>query len=106
MRSFFSDVDVLHQASPDWLGRQHFNIFIPDYDLAVEYSGEQHYFPIEHFGGEVGLQASVQRDEEKRQKVKEAGVTMVEFSYDEDLSPESVFLRLKPFAKGSKGKAK
>jgi len=99
VRSLFPDVDVLHQASPDWLGRQRFDIYIPDYGLAVEYNGEQHYFPIEHFGGEKGFLATVQRDEDKRQKAVGAGVTMIEFAYDDDLSPEAVFLRLKPFAK-------
>lgn len=99
VRSLFPDVDVLHQASPDWLGRQRFDIYIPDYGLAVEYNGEQHYFPIEHFGGDKGFLATVQRDEDKRQKAVGAGVTMIEFAYDDDLSPEAVFLRLKPFAK-------
>lgn len=28
-----------------------FDFYLPDYNLCIEYDGEQHYKPIEHFGG-------------------------------------------------------
>lgn len=94
VQALYSQHEVLHQASPDWLGRQRFDIFIPELSLAIEYNGQQHYAPIEHFGGQRGFEATQQRDEDKRNKAAEAGVTLIEFRFDEDLSPEHVFHRI------------
>lgn len=90
VQALYPQYEVLHQASPDWLGRQRFDIFIPELSLAIEYNGQQHYAPIEHFGGQRGFEATQQRDQEKRYKADEAGVTLIEFRYDENLSPKHV----------------
>lgn len=90
VQALYPQHEVLHQASPDWLGRQRFDIYIPELSLAIEYNGQQHYAPIEHFGGQHGFEATQQRDQEKRYKAAEAGVTLIEFRYDENLSPEYV----------------
>lgn len=29
------------------------DFYIPEYNIFIEYNGEQHYVPIEHFGGEL-----------------------------------------------------
>ena len=29
------------------------DFYLPDYNIFIEYNGEQHYVPIEHFGGEL-----------------------------------------------------
>lgn len=94
VQALLSDHEVIHQASPDWLGRQRFDIFIPDLKLAIEYNGEQHFFPIARFGGQVGLERTRLRDQEKRDKAKAAQVTIVEFRYDETISSEHVRKRL------------
>ena len=31
------------------------DFFIKEYNTIIEYNGEQHYMPIEHFGGEIAL---------------------------------------------------
>ena len=94
VQALYPQHEVLHQASPDWLGRQRFDIFIPELSLAIEYNGQQHYAPIEHFGGQRGFEATQQRDQDKRDKAAEAGVALVEFRYDENLSPEHVAQRI------------
>jgi hypothetical protein len=94
VQALYPQYEVLHQASPDWLGRQRFDIFIPELSLAIEYNGQQHYAPIEHFGGQRGFEATQQRDHDKRDKAAEAGVALVEFRYDENLSPEHVAQRI------------
>lgn len=95
VQALYPELEVLHQASPDWLGRQRFDIFIPDLGLAIEYNGQQHYYPIERFGGQRGFEATQQRDQDKRDKAREAGVTIIEFRYDEDISPERVLQRIR-----------
>ena len=41
------DSEVLLHASPDWLGRQHLDIFIPSLKVAIEYQGAQHEKPVD-----------------------------------------------------------
>jgi hypothetical protein len=94
VQGLFPEHEVIHQASPDWLGRQRFDIFIPALKLAIEYNGEQHYFPIERFGGERALATTQQRDQEKREKAREAGVTLIEFRYDDEMTAELVRTRI------------
>src|SRR4030042_1657799 len=48
-----------------------FDIFIPDKNIAIEYHGEEHFFPINIFGGEKAFKQRVERDNEKRRKCKE-----------------------------------
>ncbi len=52
IRNIFKDEEVVHQSSPDWLGRQRFDIFIPTQKIAIEYQGREHYEPVQYFGGE------------------------------------------------------
>ena len=65
-----------------WLILQRFDIYFPKYNIAVEYNGKQHYVPVEHFGGELGLTNTKERDELKRQKCKENNCQLFEIKYD------------------------
>src|SRR5690606_5595458 len=55
----FSMTDVIQHGRPSWLGRQHFDIFFPAWKVAVEYHGEQHFRPIDFFGGEDAFRNNV-----------------------------------------------
>ncbi|MDR2096027.1 MAG: hypothetical protein LBP76_11000 [Treponema sp.] len=65
IKEAFSETEVIHHGKPDWLGRQHLDVWIPKYDVAIEYQGKQHDEAIEYFGGEEGLQKTKERDETK-----------------------------------------
>ena len=54
-----------------------FDAFVPDFNLAVEYQGEQHFRPISVFGGEQGYSETVSRD---RLKMELAKINSVIFS--------------------------
>lgn len=94
IRSLFPDEKVIHQASPAWIGRQRLDIFMPERKLAVEYNGEQHYRPIDRFGGEAGLIATQRRDAEKQAKLQANGIRLIEFRFDEEITPEIVKARI------------
>lgn len=53
------------------------DIFVPTYALAVEYQGEQHY-QDDHVFSHDGLRA---RDNFKREKCKEKGITLIGIPY-------------------------
>lgn len=42
------------------------DFYLPDYDLYIEYDGEQHFKPVEHFGGEEKLKYQISNDNLKR----------------------------------------
>ena len=41
--------------------KQHIDIFIKDINTAIEYQGEQHYKPVERFGGAASLKNKHQK---------------------------------------------
>ncbi|MCH8492854.1 MAG: hypothetical protein LAT53_06445 [Idiomarina sp.] len=93
----FPKFNIQREASPPWLNRQRFDVYIPELCLAIEYQGEQHFKPIGLFGGDEGLKKAKSRDKDKLLKSKENGVNIVYFSYKDNLSEKLVFLRLKPY---------
>jgi len=75
----------LRHAQPIWLEPQHLDIFLPELSLAIEYMGEQHYRPVEYFGGNEGFEATTARDERKSEICKKVGVNLVYVRFDDDI---------------------
>jgi hypothetical protein len=73
----FQGEEVIHHASPDWLGRQHLDIYLPSLSVAVEYQGAQHDQPVDFFGGEEGFRAIQERDRRKLNICRRHGVPIV-----------------------------
>ena len=96
VKFLFPDYLVEREASPEWLERQRFDIYLPEIKLAIEYQGQQHYQPIAIFGGEEGFKKNVFRDQLKRDRAKAAGVEIIEFRHGEQLTEDLVSSRIKP----------
>jgi hypothetical protein len=83
----FKNTIVHHHGKPKWLHKQHLDIFLPEYNIAVEYQGLQHYQPIEYFGGEAAFQKNQQRDFKKKDLCEKNGCHLIcikseaEFNY-------------------------
>ncbi len=86
---------VIREARAKWLGQQRLDVFVPDLKLAIEYQGEQHYFPLEHWGGEQGLEDRQAMDKAKREACSKAGITLIEWSYKTPITEETVQAALK-----------
>lgn len=81
----FPELDILYEVNNKivpWLGLQRFDIYIPSLNIAIEYDGAQHYIPIEHFGGELGLKQTQERDKLKEQKCKENKCKLFRLKYN------------------------
>lgn len=78
LRRRLAPAEVIQHARPDWLGRQHLDIFIPSLSVAVEYQGRQHDEPVAFFGGEKAWRASRRRDAKKRRLCEQNGVRLIE----------------------------
>jgi hypothetical protein len=79
-----------YQYRCDWLGAQSFDIFLPSHNMAIEYQGEQHYKPLDIFGGEEGLAERRHRDEQKKKLADANGVDLRYWSYIYYVSDTSV----------------
>jgi len=84
IKSEFSKVEIIHHGRPPFLGRQEYDIWIPEYSIAIEYQGIQHYEPIEHWGGEEGLRKRQELDKKKMELSKQNGVTLLCVREDHD----------------------
>jgi len=77
VKELFPELEVIHHASPDWLGRQHLDIYIPAARLAIEYQGPQHLQPVDYFGGEEAFERQKRRDLAKKAKCTKNGVKLI-----------------------------
>ena len=91
------DVEVIQHGSPEWLGGQHFDVWIPDLSIAIEYHGKQHFEPVDFFGGVEGLKATKLRDERKRKLSLENNVQLIELKRGYDI--EEVILQIYEIAR-------
>lgn len=89
IKNEFKNFEVLNKFSPKWLGKQHFDIYIPKLKIAIEYQGGQHFKPIKFFGGEKEFEKIQKRDESKRKKCKMKKVKLLYFSYDVSYVPKN-----------------
>lgn len=60
-----------------WLGNQSLDFYLPDYNIAIECQGIQHFEPVELFGGVDGYNKTVERDENKFNLVNKHKIEMI-----------------------------
>ena len=92
--NLFPSTTIRREASPPWLGHQRLDILLPELDLAIEHQGEQHYRPVEAFGGVAAFAKSQERDARKRALCKKHGVTVVDIRFDAPLTVPALRSRL------------
>ena len=74
--SFYVDhtFDWLRNINPLYL-----DLYLPDYNIAFEIQGQQHFGPVDHFGGEENFIISRERDLKKYNQCNENGVKIYYF---------------------------
>lgn len=73
----FPNETVEKHAMPGWLAPQHFDVYLPDLKIAIEYHGLQHFEPVETFGGQDAFEDRKARDEKKAKLADENDVTLL-----------------------------
>lgn len=59
----------------------YFDFYLPDYNCCIEYDGEQHFQPIEIFGGEQRFKEQQILDSIKNQYCKEHNIKLIRIPY-------------------------
>lgn len=85
VKEYFPNLILKQEGGPEWLERQRFDIYCNEYKFAIEYDGEQHFSPIEYFGGEDYFKILTERDKVKNQKCLDNNYKLfrVKFGYSE-----------------------
>ena len=63
-----------------WIGRQHLDFYLPDYNIAIECQGEQHFKPIEVFGGKEEHNKTKRNDEKKKKLCEENNIKLLYYT--------------------------
>jgi hypothetical protein len=80
VRRSFADKRVVKHARPRWLSPQHLDVYIEGANVAIEFQGQQHFQPVDYFGGEDGYRIQTERDERKRLVCAENDCVLIEVS--------------------------
>ena len=84
--------NVTYQYAPQWLKNktspQTLDFYLPDYKIAIEYQGRQHFYSNKKFGGDEGFKKIVLRDKRKFDKCIENEVKLFYISFEKKL-PET-----------------
>ena len=71
------NIFFIKQYKNKWLGKQSLDFYLPDYNIAIECQGEQHFKPIEHFGGVERFVETLFRDKTKQEKCKNQNIKLI-----------------------------
>jgi very-short-patch-repair endonuclease len=58
-----------------------FDFYLPDYNICVEYDGEQHFKPIDYFGGVESFNRQRERDITKNNYCLENNIKLIRLSF-------------------------
>lgn len=67
--------------NPEYTNYLRFDFYLPDYNCCIEYDGEQHFRPVEHFGGKEKFQRQQQLDNIKNQYCKDNNIKLIRIPY-------------------------
>ena len=79
MYSFLKGNNIIfeQQKKFNWLGLMRLDFYLPEYNIAIECQGIQHYQPIEFFGGKKAYNNLIRRDKLKKQLCEEHNIKMI-----------------------------
>lgn len=86
--------NAVFQYSPQWLHPQSFDIYIDEIKTAIEYQGQQHYGPIDFFGGIESFEKTVARDDKKKKLCISKGIKLYYWKYDIPITKENLIAML------------
>lgn len=82
LKNIFPKEEIVFEYSPEWLGQQHFDVYFPKYNIAIEYDGQQHFIPIEKFGGEIKFKDTIRLDNLKNEKCLQNNCLLIRIKFN------------------------
>ena len=78
-----SNIDFTRQKRFYWLNKQSLDFYLPEYNIAIECQGRQHFESVKHFGGEETLFKNKSFDEKKYNLCMEHNIKVKYFTLEE-----------------------
>ena len=78
------NISYTYQKQFDWLkykNKLSIDYFLPDYNVAIECQGEQHYESVKKFGGDKKFEINKLRDKFKKQLCEEHGIKLLYYTH-------------------------
>ena len=94
IQNLFPTTNVIRHFRAPWLEGLELDIFIESLNIGIEYQGIQHYQPVEHWGGKSGFIKRRLNDIKKKQLCEHQGITLIYFTYQENITCEYVQQKL------------
>lgn len=69
-----------------------FDFYLPEYNICIEYQGQQHYESIEYFGGKSKFESQIKKDNIKKEYCQQNNIFLFEIPYYLDLDEELIKL--------------
>ena len=74
----------------EWLGKQSLDFYLPDYNIAIECQGEQHFKPVDFAGkgkewAEFLFKKNIKRDKNKLKLCEEKQINLFYINYNENI---------------------
>jgi len=67
-----------------------FDFYLPDYNICIEYDGEQHFKVVDFFGGVYGLEYRKNNDEIKNKYCLDNNIVLIRIKYNEKILYEKL----------------
>lgn len=71
------EIDNISQYHSDWLGHLSLDFYLPQYNIAIECQGGQHFRSIDFYGGEKNFKGQLERDSRKQKLCVEHGIKLI-----------------------------
>jgi len=86
----FPQTKTLRHHRPQWLRGLELDIYLPELNMAIEYQGQQHFYPVDAWGGPRGLKMVKSRDRLKSRLCQSQGIRLIKIKFTEPLTEDSV----------------
>lgn len=82
-RALYPNIEIIRQKRFDWLGRQSLDFFLPQYNIAIEYQGKEHFEESKRFHKrEEDFKKQNERDKKKKNLCYKNGLKLIYFTFD------------------------
>lgn len=82
--------DCFHKSQSGRCTRLKFDFYLPNQNTCLEFDGQQHFMPVEYYGGEESFELTKKRDKIKNQYCKKNGIKLIRIPHTmkkEDIEP-------------------
>ncbi len=96
IRKILNDNNIIFETQKTFNGckfknKLKFDFYLPNYNLCIEYDGEQHYKPLIFFGGEKALKLQKIKDKIKTDYCLNNNIQLIRIKYNENIEEKLNF---------------